>query len=179
MDVRRVPGSDRVLTEPARVEERRTARLRLRRVQPADSAAVVALHVDPRNYPHSPAGAHTPERAETLAQKFSHDWDRNGIGYWLAEHAGEVVGVIGITPAPLGGRRCWNLYYRFTPAARGRGFAAEAARESLVVAAQIDPERPVVVRTRPGNAPACRLAEAIGLARRPELDAGDGFVVYA
>ena len=179
MDGDRVTGADRVLTELAGVEERRTARLRLRRIERADWPAVVALHIDPRNYPHSPAGAHTRERAEALAQKFSQNWDRDGIGYWLAEHEGEIAGVIGITPSLLEGRRCWNLYYRFRPAARGRGFAAEAARESLVVAAQIDPERPVVVRTRPANAPACRLAETIGLARRPELDADDGFVVYA
>ena len=88
------------------------------------------------------------------------------------------MGVIGITPSPLGGRRCWNLYYRFTPAGRGLGLAAEAAREALDVGAQIDPGRPVVVRTRPDNVPAQRLAETIGLERRPELDTGDGFVVY-
>ncbi len=166
------------MTELADVRERRTARLRLRRVRRADRAAVVALHVDPGNYPYSPSGAHTPERAQALADKFSQDWDRDGIGYWLAEYEGEIVGVIGITPSPLGGRRCFNLYYRFTPAVRRLGLASEAGREALAVAAQLDPERPVVVRTRPGNVAARRLAETIGLQRRPELDTGDGFVVY-
>jgi hypothetical protein len=36
----------------------------------------------------------------------------------------------------------------------------------------------VVVRTRAGNEPAARLAVAIGLIRRPDLDA-DGFITFA
>lgn len=160
------------------VELRRTARLTLRRILPSDIPGVVALHVDPRNYPYSPTGAHPPARAQALVRAFLDAWLRDGIGYWLAEREGELIGVIGITPTPLHGRRAWNLYYRFAPAARGRGFAGEAAREALAVAAQLEPTRPVVVRTRPDNAPARRLAESIGLHRRPDLDAGDGFVVY-
>ena len=160
------------------VQERRTARLTLRRIRRADIPAVAALHADPRNYPHSPSGAHPPERAEALAQAFVENWTRDGIGYWLAEQTDGLLGVIGITPSPLAGRPCFNLYYRFTPQARGHGLAAEAAREALVVAAQLDPARPVVVRTRPTNGPARRLAETIGLQRRPELDTDDGFVVY-
>lgn len=166
------------VTEVAGVDERRTARLSLHRLRVADVPALVALHVDPFNYPHSPTGAHTPDRAQALVRAFIDNWERDGIGYWLAEHDGEPVGVIGISPSPLDGRRCFNLYYRFGPTARGRGLAAEAAREALAVAAQLDPGCPVVVRTRLGNAPARRLAEAIGLRRAPELDTDDGFVVY-
>ena len=77
------------------------------------------------------------------------------------------------------GRPCFNLYFRFVVAVRGHGFAGEASREALAVAAVVDPSRPVVVRTRGSNLPARRLAESIGLARRTDLDAmATGYVVY-
>lgn len=71
----------------------------------------------------------------------------------------------------------WNLYFRFTRAAWGQGFAAEAAREAVIVATERDPRRRVVVRPRPGNDAAQLLTSRIGLARAPELDA-DGFVTF-
>jgi [ribosomal protein S5]-alanine N-acetyltransferase len=158
---------------------RRTAQLVLRRPVAADVEWVAGLHADPRNYTHDPGGAHPPDRARTVAEMTMRNWARDGISYWLVEHAGEPVGMAGITMVALAGRPSWNLYYRFTPAARGHGLGTEAAREALVVAALIDPARPVIVRTRPPNAPARKLAEGIGLQRRADLDAGDGFVVYA
>jgi ribosomal-protein-alanine N-acetyltransferase len=157
---------------------RRTARLVLRRPEAGDVEWVAGLHADPLNYTHDPGGAHPHERARTLAEMTMRNWTRDGISYWLVEHAGEPVGMAGITMVAFGGRPAWNLYYRFTPAARGRGLGTEAAREALVVAALVGPERPVIVRTRPTNAPARKLAEAIGLQRRADLDTGDGFVVY-
>jgi RimJ/RimL family protein N-acetyltransferase len=85
----------------------------------------------------------------------------------------------GIRPSALAGRPCFNLYFRLVVSVRGRGFAAEASREALAVAAVVDPGRPVVVRTRPSNGPARRLAETLGMSRRPELDAAtSGYVVY-
>jgi RimJ/RimL family protein N-acetyltransferase len=158
---------------------RRTAQLVLRRPVAADVEWVAGLHADPRNYTHDPGGVHPPDRARTVAEMTMRNWARDGISYWLVEHAGEPVGMAGITMAALAGRPSWNLYYRFTPAARGHGLGTEAAREALVVAALVDPVRPVIVRTRPTNAPARKLAEGIGLQRRADLDAGDGFVVYA
>jgi RimJ/RimL family protein N-acetyltransferase len=160
------------------VGERRTARLLLRRPAAADLPWLAAMHSDPLNYPHSPDPPHSRERARSLAEMTLGDWKRDGIGYWLVEHDGRPIGMAGIKPSPLAGRQSWNLYYRFLPAARGQGFAAEATREALVVAALLAPARPVVVRTRPGNHAARRLAETIGLARRPEFDTDDGFVVY-
>ena len=166
----------------AEVQQRRTARLLLRRPRSDDVPAIAELHADPLNYPHSPDGAHSPERAQAMAERAVADWDRQGIGWWVAERDGELIGVLGVTPwtgpSPPMGRPCWNLYYRFVPAARGQGLAAEATHEAVAVAAELDPVRPVIVRTRPANGPARRLAEALGLQRRADLDADDGFVVY-
>ena len=160
------------------VDLRETARLTLRRVREADLPALTAIDVDPENYAFSPTGAYTREQAIAHARAYISAWARNGIGYWLVEHGGDPIGVAGLTPISFDGRSCFNLYYRFVPAARGQGFAAETCREALAVATAIDPEWPIVVRTRPANAPARRLARTLGLIRRPELDTSDGFVVY-
>jgi RimJ/RimL family protein N-acetyltransferase/adenylate kinase family enzyme len=162
----------------APVAERRTARLRLRRVTEADIPGVVAISTDPRTNRHRPDGTPTPDEAAGIARRFIRGWEENGIGYWLVEYEARSVGVAGITAITLGDMDCWNLYYRFSPEVHGRGLAAEATREAIAVARELTPEWPVVARTRPDNEPAIRLALAIGLVRRPDLD-GDGYVAFA
>ncbi|HTU94195.1 MAG TPA: GNAT family N-acetyltransferase [Solirubrobacteraceae bacterium] len=164
------------MSEP--VADRHTERLRLRRVTEDDAASVVKLSTDPRTHGHSPSGVPTPEQAEGYARRFAEVWDTYGIGYWIVEYEGRDVGLAGVKPAMLGGRAIWNMYYRFDPAVHGRGLAAEATREAIAAARAHTPEWPVVVRTRPGNEPAVQLARAIGLGRRPDLDA-DGFITFA
>jgi ribosomal-protein-alanine N-acetyltransferase len=158
--------------------DRRTARLHLRRVTEADIARVVSLSIDPSTHRHNPNGTPTREEAEAFARSFVEDWDTHGLGYWVVEHEGRDVGLAGVKPSTIGERPCWNLYYRFTPAVHGRGLAGEATREAIIAARGHTPQWPVVARTRPGNEPAVRLALAIGLERRPDLDA-DGFITFA
>ena len=160
------------------VERRVTARLVLRRPTPADLSALVAIGSDPANYEHAPAGAPARAQAEAHAGSLLVCWAHEKIGLWVVEHEGSTIGMAGIAPMDFAGRRSYNLAFRFIPAARGRGLAAEACREALAVAALLDPTRSIVVRTRPTNAPARRLAKTLGLVRRPELDTADGFVVY-
>jgi RimJ/RimL family protein N-acetyltransferase len=155
-----------------------TERLRLRRITEADLDAVSAISTDPRTNEHRPGGAPTIEESHAIARDFIDDWQRHGIGYWLVEHQGRVVGVAGVKPVRLGGRDYWNLYYRFSPVVWGKGLAAEATRAAIAVAWEHTPARPVIARTRPTNTPAAQLALAIGLTRHPELDA-DGFISYA
>jgi RimJ/RimL family protein N-acetyltransferase len=77
----------------------------------------------------------------------------------------------------LADRLCWNLYYRFKPAAWGCGYATEAVAEALLAAEAVAAARPVVARTGPDNAPSSRVAERTGLLRTPHLD-GDGYIVF-
>jgi RimJ/RimL family protein N-acetyltransferase len=155
-----------------------TERLRLRRVVSADVPALVAISTDPRTNEHRPGGAPNRARSEEIISSFVSDWEQHGIGYWVVEYLGEVVGVAGVRSSILGGRDCWNLYYRFSPDAWGRGLAAEAARAAIVVARECDPTRPILARTRPDNVAAVRLAQTIGMTRCAEWD-GDGFVAFA
>jgi [ribosomal protein S5]-alanine N-acetyltransferase len=172
-------------TPEAGFERRRTARLMLRRPVANDLDWMTELHSDPRNYTFAPDRAHGPAQARTLSQSLLDSWEGDPVGYWIVEPAEGTgvgagrIGMAGVRPSSLAGRPCFNLYYRFVVAVRGRGFAAEACREALAVAALIDPSCPVVVRTRDANVPARRLAEKLGLIRRADLDAlTTGFVVY-
>jgi RimJ/RimL family protein N-acetyltransferase len=155
-----------------------TGRLRLRRISAGDVTTLVAISTDPRTNEHRPGGAPTREQSEEIIRGFIGDWERHGIGYWAVERHGELIGVAGIKPVTVRGQACWNLYYRFEPASWGQGLAAEAARAALAVAAKLDPQRPVVARTRPDNAAAAGLAQRIGMVRRPELDWG-GLIAFA
>jgi len=171
---------------PESRERRRTERLVLRRPRVDDLDWMSELHSDPLNYPYSPDRAHDPQQARAMSRTLIDAWETESIGYWVAEAAPGLpdappgrIGMAGVRPSSLAGRPCFNLYFRFVLAVRGRGFAAEASREALAVAAAVDASCPVVVRTREANVPARRLSEAIGLVRRADLDAAtNGFVVY-
>jgi [ribosomal protein S5]-alanine N-acetyltransferase len=155
-----------------------TERLRLRRVTRADVAALVAISTDPRTNEHRPQGAPSRAQSDEIITGFISDWEQHGIGYWVVEYRGEVVGVAGVRSSILHGRDCWNLYYRFSPHAWGKGLAAEAASAALTAARECDPTRPILARTRPDNLAAARLAQRIGMTRRAEWD-GDGLVAFA
>lgn len=75
------------------------------------------------------------------------------------------------------GRQVLNLYYRYGPESWGKGYATEVAREAIKVANIHLPELPVIARTRPTNVSSMRVAERVGLIRRPDLDTSE-HVVY-
>lgn len=163
---------------PVEIERRVTARLVLRRPVARDLPALVAIGSDPANYEHAPSGAPSRSESEAHAGWMLACWRHGTIGFWVVDHEDQVIGLAGIVPMDFAGAATYNLAFRFIPEARGQGFAAEACREALAVAAALEPARPIVVRTRPANLPARRLSVRLGLERRSELDV-DGFVVYA
>lgn len=150
----------------------RTARLVLREPREADAAFVLALHSDPRAIEHNPGDRLTGlAEARTRVATWQRQWE-HGLGYWIVEDParGRPVGVCGVKAVDLHGRPSWNLLYRLLPDAWGAGFASEAARASIAAAAQVDASRPVVARIRPANSGSARVAAAVGLVRRPDLD---------
>ena len=157
---------------PGMWSEIRTDRLLLRRPIEADAPFVLALHSDPRTIAHNPADALTDlADAHARLAAWSRHW-KQGLGYWIVEEItlGRPIGVCGVKAVDLHDRPSWNLLYRFLPEAWGRGYASEAARASIRVAAQVDASRPVIARIRPANSASSRVSKAIGLVRRPDLD---------
>jgi|tagenome__1003787_1003787.scaffolds.fasta_scaffold20801977_2 ribosomal-protein-alanine N-acetyltransferase len=157
---------------PRTWSEVRTDRLLLRRPIQADAQFVLALHSDPRAVLHNPADA-LGDLADAHARMaaWSSHW-KHGLGYWIVQETalGRPIGVCGVKAVDLHDRPSWNLLYRFLPEVWGRGYAGEAARASVEAAAQVDASRPVVARIRPANSASSRVAEAVGLVRRPDLD---------
>jgi RimJ/RimL family protein N-acetyltransferase len=159
------------------IESRATARLYLRRLVLEDVPAVTSIESDPRTNQHRPGGAPSPEESAKTVREFVRGWDENGVGYWAVEFDSEVIGLVGVRPFFYLGRECWNLYYRLSPDAWGKGFAAASASEAVSVATTLQPEWPVVARTRPTNVASSRVAEKVGLQRHSDLDS-DGFFAY-
>jgi RimJ/RimL family protein N-acetyltransferase len=132
---------------------------------------VLALLADPRTTAHNPSD-HLADLgdAEALLLRWDAQWAAE-LGYWIVEErSGSAIGVCGVKAVEVAGRRVWNLLYRFVPDAWGRGYAREAATEAIRAAAAVDGSRIVIARVRPANTASARVAAAIGLERRADLD---------
>jgi RimJ/RimL family protein N-acetyltransferase len=149
-----------------------TARLRLDAVVAADLEEHAALLADPGTWAHLPSGRHT-SREQTAAgiAAAERQWADDGLGYWTARlrpdadapglRPGQVVGTGGC--ARRAGTDWWNLYYRLTPPAWGRGLARELVDAALAAARAVDPDRPVVAYLLEHNDRSRGRAERAGL----------------
>jgi RimJ/RimL family protein N-acetyltransferase len=166
-----------------------TPRLQLDAVVPDDLDEHVALMSDPGVWAHLPSGRHTDpaQTAAGIEHSVGH-WARDGLGYWTARlradlpgtplRAGDVVGTGGC--ALRVGTSWWNLYYRLTPPAWGKGLAAELVTAALDAASAVDPDRPVVACLLEHNVESRGRAERSGLSlvwRGPDAGNPDPAVV--
>jgi RimJ/RimL family protein N-acetyltransferase len=154
------------------VRNQLTQRLRLDAVVETDLDEHFALMSDPGTWAHLPTGRHTsPEQTAAAIQHSLGHWARDGLGYWTARlrddlagtslRAGDMVGTGGC--ALRVGTTWWNLYYRFTPPAWGKGLAAELVAAALDAAHTVAPERPVIAYLLEHNAESRGRAERSGL----------------
>ncbi|MEU4582604.1 GNAT family N-acetyltransferase [Kitasatospora aureofaciens] len=158
-------------------EELTTRRLSLSRPTEGDIDALLAVHRDPAACRHNPSDAlDTRSEAEDRYGRWDALWQARGFGYWTVRSRGAVpvLGFCGVKPMELAGRPVLNLFYRFAPAAWGRGFAGEAATAVVSWSAAHVPELPLIARIRPDNLPSQRVALRAGLQRAEHLD-GPGY----
>lgn len=145
----------------------RTERLLLRPVSTTDLDAIIRIMADPATNRFNPAGTPNAATVAGYLDVWIQGWLADGVSYWAIELAetGEVIGVGGLRIHELMGEETLNLFYRFTPAAWGRGYAPEMGRAALEWAERDHPDRPVVIVTQPLNKPAQRVAEKLGFVR--------------
>ena len=152
----------------------------LRQLDPSDAAGVLLTHGDPRVYEHDPHETH-PDLAHThrfLAPMLAH-WAEHGFGYWtvlvpdeawsdgvvggLPRDAGRrIAGLGGVQHHTVAGRPVLNTYFRFAVVAQGRGLGGVVLDSVVRFAGDVAPGVDIVVRTRPANAAARRIAERAG-----------------
>lgn len=150
-----------------------TDRLILRKPCLDDIENVFSIHSNPETNHHNPGGPMKDlDVARERVVEWIDDWTKYGIGYWsvIEQLHEKVIGISGVRMMEWSGRTILNLYYRYDPEAWGKGYATEAAKEALKAVQSSQSELPVVARTRPTNTSAMRVAERIGLQRRPDLD---------
>ncbi len=174
---RRSPSSS-VAEDFERVE---TARLVLRRPVADDIGELHRIHADERTWEHSPESRHSERRqSDEFLRRWTAHWDEHGFGYWTVLRERDVIGFGGIWLMRRwqGLRDVLNVYYRFDPAAWGRGYATEMVDAAVVLAARHFPGVPLVARVKPENEVSARVAIRSGFERRDDLDELD-LVVYA
>ena len=147
-----------------------------------DTPDVFAIHGNPEtNRHHNPTGPMKDlAEAQERISGWIHDWDEHGIGYWCvsALDSPQVIGVSGVRVMEWSGRHVLNLYYRYGPEAWGKGYATEVAAAAVTISKEDLPQLPVIARTRPTNLSSMKVAERVGLIRRPDLDTVE-HVVFA
>jgi RimJ/RimL family protein N-acetyltransferase len=151
--------------------------LRLRRPVESDLTAVVEIHSDPDTNLHNPDGPmRDVEQGRVLLESWLVDWREHGIGYWTVEvdprHLSEapdsesgwqVVGFSGVRHLPAGPGQVLNLYYRYAPAAWGRGWATTVALRACEAARVRAPQTPVIARMQADHTASHRVARKAGL----------------
>jgi len=125
------------MTQSARFDEIRTARLVMRRWRAADRAPFAALNADPETMRYFPG---TLDRAasDAFVDRIESLFDQQGYGLWALEvtESGEFIGFTGLNPMPPGvpGAGGLEVGWRLARHAWHQGYATEAARAALGVA---------------------------------------------
>ena len=148
-----------------------TERLVMRAPQEEDRDLWVRLHRDPSLYRHAPwALAPSDGAAGKHFDEVRAHWARHGFGYHVvALRRRDGTGDTGAEPIGVGGLREadggeLNLYYRFSGAAQGEGYAREAAR--VWVAAGVEHlDGTVTAVAKEHNVASVRTALTAGLGR--------------
>ncbi|RYC11284.1 GNAT family N-acetyltransferase [Nocardioides zhouii] len=141
----------------------RTGRLWLDEPVQDDLEDLHRIHADPDSWAHFPQGRHLDlARTQRTLDASEVEWT-HGLGYWSVRDStnGPVIGMAGC--AVVADRPWGNLYYRFDPAARGRGYASEVAEAAVEAAHVVAPDRPVMAYLLEINVASRRTAEKAGL----------------
>ena len=150
-------------------EELRTARLRLRRWQPEDEAAMAQINSDPEvtRYLNRPVG---PAATRTFVAVVTAHWAEHGFGFWAVESRepaldGQFIGFIGVgypTFIPALARRA-EIGWRLARDAWGRGLASEGARAARDDAFERLGLPELISIIHPENVRSQRLAAGLGM----------------
>jgi RimJ/RimL family protein N-acetyltransferase len=122
-----------------RVDDRRTARLLMRRWVPEDREPFAAMNADPEVMRHFPRPM-TRAESDAFVDRIVARFEEQGFGLWVLEPlaGGGFLGYTGLNPMPDGvpGAGGMEVGWRLARPAWGHGYATEAALEAMQVAGQ-------------------------------------------
>jgi len=147
------------------------SRLLLSPLTPTDLELVFQLFSDSDTWQHLPVGRHkTREESKTIIDASMSSMREHKIGQWAvrvadqgadgALTAGTFIGTGGVNMTPA---LVWNLGYRLSPAAWGRGFATEIALAAVAGARIHNDSIPITARVLSNNPASARVAVRAGL----------------
>ncbi|MBT2516449.1 GNAT family N-acetyltransferase [Streptomyces sp. ISL-90] len=149
------------------MDELRTERLLLRPLTLDDADEYHRVYGDPRTWHHLPSGRHTSrEESERAIRRSIDSKGRFGFSHCAVVLRDDVEGLsagsfLGSAGAAMLEFEAWNLGYRFSPEAWGRGFATEAAAAALDAARRAQPAIPVTARVLATNSASVRVLERL------------------
>jgi len=160
-------GADADEVQPLELE---TERLRLRQWRREDLEPFAELNADPE------VMEHFPEPLDRSTSDAMADWLRLGIaargwGFWATEErsSGAFVGFVGLSVprAELPFSPCVEIGWRLARPFWGRGYATEAARETLRVGFELLELDEIVSFTTLGNLRSRAVMERLGMREDP------------
>ena len=140
-----------------------TARLNLHQPTQHDLAALFKICSDPRVWAHYPARRHKePEATSAMIARWISGWETHELDTWVARSKddGSILGYGGCS---LLGAAVWNLGYRFSVEAQGRGLATELSNRAIERAGSTGLGLPVVAYLLEHNYASAAVAEKLGL----------------
>lgn len=149
------------LAERPRIAEFSTFRLTCRPVDDSDLAFCMDLFSRPEVLAHrpNPAAPMIDDTRAHLARDGAH-WRRHGFGRWMLGHAGQQVGLGGLTVKE--GFCGLNLSYHLIPEMWGQGLASEFVRSTVDYAAEQLASDELYGLVRPSNIASIRVLEKAG-----------------
>jgi ribosomal-protein-alanine N-acetyltransferase len=148
-----------------------TKRLIIRPFLPEDEEVAAGFFMDPEFMVWSPDGALTPDAARKRLRSFialheTHGFSKLAV---VEKESARVIGYCGFGLETIEGEPSPELGYRLTSAARGSGYATEAARAVVADAfARLRMPR-VLALVMEENAPSRRVLEKLGLTFRRRI----------
>ncbi|MFT3927077.1 MAG: GNAT family N-acetyltransferase [Myxococcales bacterium] len=143
-----------------------TERLVLRPWRESDLEPFARLNADPEVMRYLP-GQLSREESETLMQRLQDHIRAHGYGLWALEErdGAPLVGFVGIVHAVFEAHftPCIEVGWRLARHAWGKGYATEAARESLRFAFDALSQQEVLAYTVPPNLASRRVMDRIGM----------------
>ncbi|MFD4248737.1 GNAT family N-acetyltransferase [Amycolatopsis thermoflava] len=113
------------------VPDLRTARLRLRGLEPTDTEAIVRVFADPDTSRFLAADLSDPGQCRASVERRLAYTGPDGTGHWVVERDGVVIGLAHLRPSAELSGDLVEIGYFLDPAHGGQGLATEAAAALL------------------------------------------------